>query len=173
MIRTSNLPEILALVILFGIAVYLDLKSGKIPNKLTIPFMLAGLNLRTIESGVSGLLESAAGIGLILVLFLIFGRLARIGGGDIKLMMAAASVVGVHIAIPAMLFSAVIGGIMAVIVVARYRALISTTRNLANNLRFSALMKSEVDVLRDSKGIKFRYSPAIAIGTFLAFFLRI
>jgi prepilin peptidase CpaA len=164
--------RVAALVYLLGAAIYTDLKYGKVYNKLTIPCMVAGLVLGLVNDGLSGLLSSMAGAGLVLALFLLFAPAAGIGGGDIKLMMAVGALVGLKLAVWALLYSAVVGGAMALLVMARHKALISTTKAMAGNAFLGLLLRAPVQLADGSSRIKFRYSPAIALGTLLAFVLK-
>jgi prepilin peptidase CpaA len=163
-----DLVRIAVLAILLGTALYTDLRFGKIYNKLTLPCIAIGLALNLAHSGPKGLLLSAAGAGLVMALFLFFAPMAGIGGGDTKLMMAVGALLGLVPTVWAMLFSAVIGGVLALVVMTRYRAMLSTTRNMAMNIYLSAVLRAPLELTSGSRGIKFRYSPAIALGTLLA-----
>ena len=166
--------EALPLVMLAGLlggAVYTDLRYGKIYNKLTFPCMAAGLALGLLNNGLHGFLESLAGIGLVLGLYLLTAS-SGIGGGDIKLMMAVASVIGLKLTIWAMLFSAVIGGVLALIAAAEHKALLSTTKNLATNVYLKVALRAPVELSSGSGAMKFRYSPAIALGTLLTLLVK-
>ena len=160
------------LTVLLGVALYTDLRYGKIYNKLTLPCIAAGLALGFAGGGISGLLQSLAAIGLVLALYLILAPKAGVGGGDAKLMMAVASLVGFKLAVWSMLFSAVIGGVLALVMMARYRAMLSTTKNLATNLYLSLALRVPTELSSGSKGMKVRYSPAIALGTLLVLLLK-
>ena len=166
-----------ALAMLLVIAVYTDLRYGKIYNKLTFPCMAAGLALGFLgnglfpEYGLKGLLQSLAGIGVVLGLYLLsFSK--GIAGGDIKLMMAVGSLVGLRLTIWAILFSAAIGGILALIVMARYRTVRSTAKNLATHAYLKVVLRAPVELAGGSRANWFRYSPAIALGTLLTLLIR-
>jgi len=157
---------------MLGAAVYTDLRWGKIYNKLTIPCMMLGVTLNAGAYGLPGLLQSLGGAALVLALFLVLAPAAGIGGGDTKLMMAVGALIGFKLIIWTMLFSALIGGVLALAVMARHRALLATTRNMAGNIYTSAVLRAHVGLSSGSRGIKFRYSPAIALGTLLTFLLK-
>lgn len=84
--------ELSRLVFLTAIAVYTvaaaftDIRSRRIPNRLTVPMCLAGFVYQGVFFGGSGLLNGlfgfAAGFGLLFVLWMI----GSAGGGDVKLM---------------------------------------------------------------------------------------
>lgn len=151
------------LVLMLGVAVYTDIRFGKIYNKLTLPCMALGILLSAVSNGWMGFLSSIGGILIILIPFLLFAPAAGIGGGDVKLMMAVGALLGYKAAIWAVLISAVVGGALAVITVLIYREFLSTTKNVF----LSAVLKAPVFLTSGSKGLKVRYSPAIAIGTIL------
>lgn len=166
----EELP-IAILVTLLAVAVFTDIRYGRIQNKITFPCMAAGLALGLINHGLQGLLLSLAGMGLVLGLYLLVPS-KSFGGGDIKLMMAVGSLIGFKLAVWAMLFSAVVGGILALIVMARYRTVLSTTKNLATNLYLSVALRAPVELSNGSAATRFRYSPAIALGTLVALLVK-
>jgi len=167
-----HIVNIAILAALLAGAVYTDLRFGKIYNKLTIPCMMLGVALNAAR-GLPGILDSLAGIGVVLILYLLFAPAAGIGGGDAKLVMGVGALLGVKLLVWAMLFSAVIGGVLALAAMLRHRALLSTTRNMAGNVYLSAVLRAPVELSTGSRGIKFRYSPAIALGTLLTFFVKL
>ena len=154
------------------IGTYTDIRYGKIYNWTTLPTILLGLGLNTYGHGWEGLLLSAGGAVLVMALFLFFGPLVGIGGGDIKLLMAVGAVLALPLSGWALLYSAVFGGVMAVFVMARHKALLSTTRTMASNLYMGWLTRSQTELTSGSIKVKFRYSPAILLGTVLAIIIH-
>jgi prepilin peptidase CpaA len=170
---TSQYASIVILAAMLTVALYTDLRWCRIYNKLTLPCILIGLVLNTLYLGYHGLLLSIGGIGLIFLLYITLAPAAGIGGGDIKLMMAVGSLMGVKFLISALLLTAIIGGIMSLIVMARHRILGSTTKRMASNLYMRLILRAPVGTTIGTSGVKFRYSLAIALGTALAFFMQI
>jgi prepilin peptidase CpaA len=154
------------------IATYTDIRNGKIYNWTTLPAILLGLSLNTLGQGWEGLLLSAGGAAVVMALFLLFGPLVGIGGGDVKLLMAVGAVLALPISVWALLYSAVIGGVMSVLVMAKHKAVLSTTRTMAGNLYMGFLTKSQTDLTSGSIKVKFRYSPAILMGTIIAIIIH-
>ena len=107
------------------------------------------------------------------ILFLLLAPATGIGGGDTKLMMAVGALMGIRFVAEAMLFSAIIGGIFALMVMARHKILVSTTRSMITNLYLKLILRAPVQLTDGSSGIKFRYGLAIALGSFLALVLKI
>ena len=154
------------------VATYTDIRYGKIYNWTTLPAILIGIALHTYGHWWIGFLLSVGGAVLVMALFLFLGPLVGIGGGDIKLMMAVGALLALPLSLWALLYSAVIGGVMAVFVMAKHKALLSTTQTMASNLYSGFLTKSQTDLTSGSIKVKFRYSPAILIGTVLAIIIQ-
>jgi len=96
-----------------------DLRSARIPNKLTYPAALAGLALHfgaTFSSELhwwQGLGDSFAGLALgFFVLFVGF-MFGGIGGGDVKACAALGALVGVGTTAYGLLYMGLVGGAMA------------------------------------------------------------
>ncbi|MCS6915801.1 MAG: A24 family peptidase [Myxococcales bacterium] len=89
-----------ALALLFGslaVATVTDLRRRRIPNVLTLPAAAAGLVLHAISGGGWTFLSSLLALGLWFAGGLTFWSLSRgqgIGAGDVKMVMAAAALVG-------------------------------------------------------------------------------
>lgn len=80
-----------------AIAMVTDLRSGRIPNLLTLPVALAGVALHATFGGASGTIASVVGglvSGFVPWLFHRATRGAAIGGGDVKLFAALGVVRG-------------------------------------------------------------------------------
>lgn len=110
--------SLLALTVLGAMLVvtaYTELQDSRIPNWVTIPGLLAGLLIGYLPGGVS--LGSSVGGFLtgfgFLFVFYMFGGM---GGGDVKLMGAVGSLMGYPLVIKALMYTALIGGMMAVVV---------------------------------------------------------
>jgi prepilin peptidase CpaA len=150
---------------LLVVAVYTDLRVGKIYNKLTLPCIAFGMTMRTAAHGLGGLADSLCGAGLVLGLFALFAPKVGIGGGDTKLMMAVGALTGLRFAAWAMLASAIAGGVLAVAVAMRHRALSKTVGDLAGRLYTSAMTGVPAGDLSGPNPVRIPYSPAIALGS--------
>jgi prepilin peptidase CpaA len=76
------------------IACVTDLRTGLIPNWLTLPALIAGPLLWAARSGLSGLGASSIGIVVAGLVPLVFWRLGGMGGGDVKLFAALGGLAG-------------------------------------------------------------------------------
>jgi prepilin peptidase CpaA len=149
-----------------GVATVVDLKTRRIPNGLTAA--MAGIGVGLAASGMSTVTLGAAvvGFGLGLALMLPGHLLGATGAGDVKLMAAVGAIVGPGMVVSAFLFTAVAGGVLAVIVAARRQRLSAT---LAGTAR---LVATPTDARREIRGAtpgsRFAYGPAIAVGSLVA-----
>jgi prepilin peptidase CpaA len=110
---TSRIIGLCTLVILLSVSVYTELIARRIPNWLTFFGVGVGLLLGCLPGGISlqsSVLGFAVGFGFLLIFYLYGGM----GGGDVKLMGAVGSLLGYPLIKPAILFTAIIGVILAV-----------------------------------------------------------
>ncbi|MBA3888336.1 MAG: prepilin peptidase, partial [Acidobacteria bacterium] len=92
--------------------------------------------------------------------------LGATGAGDVKLMAAVGAIVGPGLVITAFLFTAVAGGVLAIIVAAR-RGRVSAA--LANTGRLIASPAGAKKEIRSAGAAhRFAYGPAIAAGSVIA-----
>ena len=71
-----------------------DLKTRRIPNRLTFGAAIAGLAYHVLTGGLAGLGQSAGGLAVGLAVFMIPFALRGMGGGDVKLMAALGAWIG-------------------------------------------------------------------------------
>lgn len=87
-----------------------DLKSHKIPNRLTMPAILGGLILRLILCGLPGVLAGLAGFCMGTA-FMLLWFLGALKAGDIKLYMAVGVLGGWRLCLNAAVYSILLGGL--------------------------------------------------------------
>ncbi len=135
-------PPLLILVLLLAaLAAYFDLRTRRIPNWLSLTGCAAGLSLNTAFSGTNGLRSAALGLGLGFVLYFPLWLLGARGAGDVKLLAAAGSFLGVADTLALFLLAAVLGGILALGLVLIKGATRQTLWNIADILRTLLLFK--------------------------------
>jgi len=125
------------------VAAVVDLRTRRVPNALTMAIASVGLVLAASGAGRVGLAAAAAGCLVGLLVLLPGHLLGRTGGGDVKLMGAFGTLLGPAGILAAFLFTAIAGGVLALIVFV-HRRRIGITDN------------------------RFAYAPAIAVGACLA-----
>ena len=117
-------------VALAVLACITDVRSRRIPNVLTFGATIAAVALHGFAAGPSGFVFSATGWLVGTALFFPFFALGGLGGGDVKLLGAIGAFVGVPVVIFVGLYSAIAGGVLAVIVAVRTGYLRTALRNL-------------------------------------------
>lgn len=94
---------------------YTDVRYRRIPNKLVLVTLVAGLTLNTIYGGSHGLLVSLGGFGLAFGLMFLLHVFGTMGAGDVKLFAAIGAVNTVRLVLPTLLIVALTGGALAII----------------------------------------------------------
>ncbi|RQD72266.1 MAG: prepilin peptidase [Tindallia sp. MSAO_Bac2] len=161
-----------ALLITIAICFYTDVKEQKIYNKVLLPAFVIGLLGNVITGGFSGFGSSALGLllgmGLLILPFVAGGM----GAGDVKLMGIIGLYKGPAFVFQTFLITAIIGGIIALIILAKRKKLGYTFRNFGAALTslFLLIPKGTVlEGLNQTAVASFPYGIAISLGTILAY----
>ena len=144
-----------------------DVHSRRIPNWLTYGSLALALAVRAVFGGWRSLGEGAAGGllcgGIFFALFLI----RAMGGGDVKLMAATSTWVGIHQAVTLLIATALAGGVLAVGYMVFYKRVATTFRNIGMLLQFHTYFGAQPhpDInAQNPATIRLPYGLAIAIG---------
>jgi Flp pilus assembly protein protease CpaA len=130
-------------------ATVVDVRSRRIPNKLTFPLLLGGAAWSLLTHGIlGGLAEALLGMAIAGLPFVVLWMMGTSGAGDAKMMLAVGAWLGAHDAFIGVLAVALAGGVLSIAYAVRHRRLL-----------FAAL--------RDRRKIpvKTPYSIAILVGT--------
>jgi prepilin peptidase CpaA len=148
------------------IATVVDIRSRRIPNALTAS--MAGAGIGFAATGLSGVSLTAAAVGFVLglVLMLPGHALGATGAGDVKLMAAVGAIVGPALVVKAFLFTALAGGVLALIVAARRKRLAVTVGGTARMIAAPVAARREIQSATSAS--RFAYGPAIAVGSVIA-----
>jgi prepilin peptidase CpaA len=112
-ISISNSANLLLLPGILAPAVYSDLRSHRIPNKLIILGLFAALVFQLAASATPGLWSGLLGAVIGLACFMPFHAMRAMGAGDVKLMAVVGLFMGPTGALYAALFSLLAGGLCA------------------------------------------------------------
>jgi prepilin peptidase CpaA len=147
------------------IACITDVRSRRIPNVLTFGAAAAGLIYGAITGGWSGAGSAALGWLIGAAAFFIPFALGGLGAGDVKLLAAFGTLLGPAGILAAFIRTAIVGGIIALIVATargRVRATVAGTAGLIMTGGATATVIKDPAVNN-----RFPYAAAIAIGTAL------
>lgn len=164
----SGTGEIL-LGILVAVAAVYDFRYRRIPNWLVLAGIAAGFAWHIFFSGWSGPGVAGAGLGTGFILYFPLYLLRARGAGDVKLLAAVGSIAGAGNCLWIFLLTAVLGGVIAVVILLFKGRLQKTYFNvlwiLRDLLQFRAPYRSseELDVTT-TKGLRLPHGVLIAVG---------
>ena len=181
-------PKMMDLMLTIGLlamcvaAVWSDLRTGRIPNVLTLTGLGVALVLRStgaIAAGGFGILGAGlAGAALALALSFPLFILGGLGGGDVKLLVAVGAFLSPSRLLVALAVMAIVGGLIALVVVIRKRALGRTFANVWQIVKTAALAalfrtvpRSSLPTLNTPGAITTPYAVAIAAGAIVGVLL--
>ncbi len=143
-----------------------DLYTRRVPNRLTLGIGVLGVALAAMHvTGVS-VTGALGGFALGLVLMLPGHVIGATGAGDVKLFAALGTLLGPGRTGAAFVYTALAGGLLAVIVAIRRRRLRATVERTAMLVRTAGGNAGEIE--RATENNRFAYAPAIAAGTLAA-----
>ncbi|MBI1899001.1 MAG: prepilin peptidase [Acidobacteria bacterium] len=149
-----------------------DWRSRRIPNWLVAPALAAGFAVNGILFGWGGLAEAAKGAGVAMLVYIPLYLIRAMGGGDVKLMLAVGSLAGPRHWLVIFVLTAILGGVIAILVLATRGAVRNALRNVWHIVASLVLLrapytsKPELDIA-DPKAITLPHGVAIALGTWL------
>lgn len=118
--------KLAVLVPLAASVIYHDVRYRRIPNVLVLTALVAGLLINTFFGGLQGLGNSALGFGLAFIPMLLLHIFGAMGAGDVKLMGAVGSILGVTLMPVTLVLVVMVGGILAVYTTLRAGTMFST-----------------------------------------------
>lgn len=185
-----------ATVVVMIAAVYTDIRWNKIHNALTAPFALLGLCLMAIGGALGDatafgqlserpLLGALAGIGTSLLgialgvgVWFVCNLLGRIlGAGDSKLLAAIGALQGPGFLGYTMLATAMVGGLLAIVVALWRGYLQKSLANLVSSLYARIFHKTQIDIKTAAPQARLPYAIPICLGAlcsiyYVYFYLR-
>jgi prepilin peptidase CpaA len=149
------------------VAACFDVKTRRIPNKLSVPCLMAGLLLHYFAQGWAGLGSSLAAAAIAFGIFLLFFLAGGMGGGDVKLIAAVGALAGLHMLPGILVATALIGGALAIGMVMMRGQMGVTLRNMASIAGHHAehgLSPHPTLHVRNEATLRLPYGVAIAAG---------
>jgi prepilin peptidase CpaA len=153
---------------------WMDWRTRRIPNWLTVSGALAGLTANVILRGWHGALISLEGAGLALAILLPLVLLRGFGAGDWKLMGAMGAVMGWQAILSLLIISALISAVVAVfqmVAAKRVKATLWNVMSLAMGFATFGLRANPEISLDNPNLIKQPFGAAVAAATVFSFVL--
>ena len=154
------------------IATVIDVWCRRIPNWLTLPFLVAGMVFGVARDGAAGLEKSLGGIALAVAALGVFCGLRGLGMGDLKLCAAVGAWIGCAQLGVTLVVMAIVGGLIAVLQSALHGEMKQSfdgAVDLVFGFRRRGLRPHPTLSLDKSRARKMPYAPAILIGTLFSF----
>ena len=149
-----------------GTGAAVDVYTRRVPNLLTVS--VASLGIVAAAAGFVDLTmgEAMVGFAIGMILMLPGYFWGGTGGGDVKLMAALGTWLGPSLIVRTFVYSAIAGGVLALIIAVHRRRVGATLRGAARLVAAPRSTKREVEATGPAN--RFPYAPAIAAGTVLA-----
>jgi prepilin peptidase CpaA len=171
----SPLP--VAAVLAAGIAAITDLRSGRIPNRLTLAAFALGVTGHVLPAFLEGNVDAVwrafastlVGATLGGVVPILLWRAGALGGGDVKLFIAIGALLGPMLGLEAQLMSFACAALVVPLQLVRQGQLLSTLRRSAGVVVHTFKPTTPLDT---SAMTWVRLGPAIFGGTLLAVLSR-
>jgi prepilin peptidase CpaA len=138
----------------------------RVPNPLTIGIAALGIALAATRVNNIGVLSALAGFAVGLALMLPGHFIGATGAGDVKLLAALGTLLGPSRIGWAFLYTAIAGGVIAVVIAIRRRRLDETLERAATLVYTGGGNVAEIEAASNDN--RFAYAPAIAIGSIVA-----
>ncbi len=154
------------------LAGWVDFRTHKIPNWLTVPALLLGIAMHIVVAGWPGAKTSLEGAGLALALLLPLVLLRGLGAGDWKLMGAVGAFLGPLMFLFILVGSILVSGLMAMVAIMRTQRVVETIRNMWVLVRgfFSFGLRANPKISLDNPTLlKVPFGVAVAVSTLICF----
>ena len=163
------------LIVALLICLYTDIRYKKIYNAVTFPAAMMGILSNTYMQGFGGGLNSLKGLLLGIALLAVPFVLGGMGAGDVKLLGVIGALKGPEFVWAAFLATALVGGLMSLIVMAKDKELGLRLKKVLFTVLslFNIIPKiNMLDSFEDASVLVFPYGIAITVGTMLTYFVR-
>ncbi len=120
------------------VAAAMDMRSGRIPNWLTLPVAAGGMIYAAFSGGFAGLGQAIAAWALLMLPYFLLFVLGRGGAGDAKMMGAIGAWLGLREGIIALCCVCIVGGVVAVLRMLCHDERRVILRNVTTSLYVSA-----------------------------------
>jgi prepilin peptidase CpaA len=163
--KPSDFFAIATIIAGTGIGAAIDLRTRRVPNPLTMGLAAIGVLYAAVGIGGLSLAASLEGLAFGLALMLPGHLIGATGAGDVKLFAAAGAFVGPAHILTAFIYTALAGGVIAIVISLLRRRLRQTVSDTALLIATHGMHAPAIESPLQNN--RFAYAPAIAVGTML------
>lgn len=167
-----TIESIVLLFVILTSALVSDIKERRVSNQLIGIGFLFGVALNLFLYGFNGTVDSILGMLTGLVLLIVPFAMRVIGGGDVKLLMVIGAFLGPNMTINSFLYSAVIGGLISLVILLQSNKASVVLKRLGKNLLSIVLVRSIIPVDQIELQSTIPYVVPIYIGTTFSIALK-
>ena len=149
-----------------GASAAVDVRTRRVPNWLTLTITGVGVSLAAAHMTTVSVAGALGGLAVGLLLMLPGHLAGATGAGDVKLFAAVGTLLGPTRIGVAFVYTAILGGVLAVMV-AMYRGRLQDTLQETATLVLTG-GANVAHIERPTTDNRFAYAPAIAVGTIVA-----
>jgi Flp pilus assembly protein protease CpaA len=149
-----------------GSSAVIDLYTRRVPNALSMGVAAAGIAMAVMRASEVDVTHALAGFALGLALMLPGHLIGATGAGDVKLFAALGTWLGPSRIGMAFLYTAIAGGVLAVVVASRRKRLGDTLTRTAELVTSAGANVAAIESTAQNN--RFAYVPAIAAGALAA-----
>jgi prepilin peptidase CpaA len=149
-----------------GASAAVDLRTRRLPNWLTLGIAMLGVTFAAAHLTSTSLTGALGGFAVGLLLMLPGHVVGATGAGDVKLFAAVGTLLGPSVILMAFVYTALLGGVLALVVAVHRGRLHDTLQETATLVLTGGANVAKIE--RPSTNNRFAYAPAIALGTLVA-----
>lgn len=169
----DSTTKIWAIALVVGlVAGWIDWRTRRIPNWLTVAGVVSGIAMHTYVSGWVGTIVAILGMVAAMIILLPCVLLRAMGAGDWKLMAALGSILGPLMVLFVLVAAIFLAGLMALIMVVRAKRVKETFWNMYVLVQgfFTFGLRANPEISLDNPALlKLPFGVAAAGGTVLCF----
>lgn len=158
----------LLLVVILTFVSLSDIRTRRIPNCFSVILVITSLAVYFLTASTDGLLFSLKGMGLGFIILFVPYLFGGMGAGDVKLMTGVGAAVGPGQVLLALLFTSILGGVLAIVIILAGKTFKETLKNFYASAWLTLSGAGGIPLkagLEAKKKTKVPYGFVIACGT--------
>jgi prepilin peptidase CpaA len=156
------------LLVVLALVSLSDIRNRRIPNYLSVVLVITSLFTYLLAGGIDGALFSLKGMGIGFIILFVPYLFGATGAGDVKLMAGVGAALGPGQVLLALLFTSILGGVLAIIIILAGKTFKDTLKNFYVSTWLTLSGAGSIPIkagLEHKRKTKVPYGFVIACGT--------